>query len=45
MSVPDILLSGNHAAIARWRLEQRKLRTEQRRPDLWKAHVDRKSEI
>ncbi|HEY2585426.1 MAG TPA: tRNA (guanosine(37)-N1)-methyltransferase TrmD [Tepidisphaeraceae bacterium] len=35
MSVPDILLSGNHAAIAKWRLEQRKLRTKQRRPDLW----------
>jgi tRNA (guanine37-N1)-methyltransferase len=39
MSVPDVLLSGNHAAIAKWRLEQRKLRTEQRRPDLWKAHL------
>lgn len=38
MSVPDILLSGNHAAIARWRLEQRKIRTEARRPDLWAAY-------
>ena len=37
MSVPDILLSGNHSAIAKWRLEQRKTRTEQRRPDLWQA--------
>src|SRR5439155_10983688 len=35
MSVPEILLSGNHAAIAKWRLEQRKIRTQQRRPDLW----------
>lgn len=35
LSVPDILLSGNHKAIAAWRLEQRKLRTQQRRPDLW----------
>lgn len=35
MTVPDILLSGNHAAIAAWRLEQRQLRTRQRRPDLW----------
>jgi tRNA (guanine37-N1)-methyltransferase len=35
MSIPEILLSGNHAAIARWRLEQRKLRTKHRRPDLW----------
>jgi tRNA (guanine37-N1)-methyltransferase len=41
MSVPDILLSGNHARIAKWRLEQRKLRTEQRRPDLWQAHLKR----
>ena len=28
MAVPDILLSGNHAAIAQWRLEQRKMRTQ-----------------
>jgi tRNA (guanine37-N1)-methyltransferase len=41
MSVPDILLSGNHAAIARWRLEQRKDRTRQRRPDLWQAYENR----
>ncbi len=39
MSVPDILLSGNHAAIAKWRAEQRKLRTQARRPDLWAAHL------
>lgn len=39
MSVPDILLSGNHAKIAGWRLEQRKLRTEERRPDLWDAYM------
>lgn len=32
--VPEILLSGNHAAIARWRREQALLRTWQRRPDL-----------
>jgi tRNA (guanine37-N1)-methyltransferase len=37
MSVPDVLLSGDHAAIARWRLEQRKKRTQERRPDLWQA--------
>lgn len=35
MGIPDILLSGNHAAIADWRQEQRQLRTKQRRPDLW----------
>jgi tRNA (guanine37-N1)-methyltransferase len=32
--VPDILLSGNHGEIARWRRQQRILRTAQRRPDL-----------
>jgi len=42
MPVPDVLLSGNHAAIAKWRLEQRKLRTKERRPDLWSAYDDKK---
>ena len=32
--VPDVLLSGNHAEIARWRAEQARLRTQERRPDL-----------
>ena len=32
--VPEILLSGDHARIARWRREQALLRTRQRRPDL-----------
>jgi tRNA (guanine37-N1)-methyltransferase len=32
--VPEILLSGNHAAIARWRREQALRRTFERRPDL-----------
>jgi tRNA (guanine37-N1)-methyltransferase len=31
---PDVLLSGNHAEIARWRREQSLLRTYRRRPDL-----------
>jgi len=33
-AVPEILLSGNHAQIARWRREQTVQRTRQRRPDL-----------
>jgi len=33
-SVPEVLLSGDHARIARWRREQALLRTWQRRPDL-----------
>jgi tRNA (guanine37-N1)-methyltransferase len=32
--VPDILLSGNHGAIRRWRRQQALVRTWQRRPDL-----------
>ncbi|MGN6725516.1 MAG: tRNA (guanosine(37)-N1)-methyltransferase TrmD [Tepidisphaeraceae bacterium] len=43
MGVPDILLSGDHAKIARWRQEQRELRTQQRRPDLWEAYERRKT--
>jgi tRNA (guanine37-N1)-methyltransferase len=34
MKVPEVLLSGNHAEIARWRAEQARLRTRERRPDL-----------
>lgn len=33
-SVPDILKSGNHAKIKKWRQEQSLKRTEERRPDL-----------
>jgi tRNA (guanine37-N1)-methyltransferase len=36
MKVPDILVSGNHAEIEKWRREQAKLRTKKRRPDLLK---------
>ena len=35
MRVPDVLLSGNHAEIERWREEQRRERTRLRRPDLF----------
>ncbi len=34
MRVPDVLLSGHHAEIERWRREQQLLRTAERRPDL-----------
>jgi tRNA (guanine37-N1)-methyltransferase len=33
-AVPEVLLSGNHAEVARWRRQQSLLRTYQRRPDL-----------
>ncbi|HXG48567.1 MAG TPA: tRNA (guanosine(37)-N1)-methyltransferase TrmD [Methylomirabilota bacterium] len=37
LKVPEVLLSGHHAEIARWRQEQARARTARRRPDLWQA--------
>lgn len=34
MKVPEVLLSGHHANIAKWRMEERIKRTKERRPDL-----------
>ena len=36
MKAPDVLVSGNHAEIEKWRREQAKQRTKERRPDLLK---------
>src|SRR5258705_9712927 len=36
MKVPDVLVSGNHAEIEKWRREQAKARTKAQRPDLLK---------
>ncbi|MEI7953199.1 MAG: tRNA (guanosine(37)-N1)-methyltransferase TrmD, partial [Synechococcaceae cyanobacterium ELA182] len=33
--VPAVLRSGDHGAIARWRLQQQRERTAERRPDLY----------
>jgi tRNA (guanine37-N1)-methyltransferase len=41
-AVPDILLSGNHAAIAGWRRNAAETITQIRRPDLWAAHQSTK---
>ncbi|MCR4585009.1 MAG: tRNA (guanosine(37)-N1)-methyltransferase TrmD [Lachnospiraceae bacterium] len=44
--VPEVLLSGHHANVEKWRLEQSLERTRLRRPDLyekWKAEHDNKS--
>lgn len=41
VGVPDVLLSGNHERIRRWRLKQSLVRTGKRRPELlakWLAH-------
>jgi tRNA (guanine37-N1)-methyltransferase len=37
--VPDVLLSGHHAAIAAWRRAEAERITRSRRPDLWARHV------
>ena len=41
--VPEVLLSGNHAAIAQWRQAKAEETTRERRPDLWSAWLARKN--
>lgn len=38
--VPEILLSGDHAKVDAWRLEQALLRTKERRPDLYEKYCE-----
>jgi tRNA (guanine37-N1)-methyltransferase len=45
MSVPEVLLSGDHAKIEQWRREQSLLRTLKRRPDLLKSAPLTKADI
>lgn len=42
--VPEVLLSGHHARVARWRHDQSEYITRQRRPDLWDRYVAQKQE-
>ncbi len=42
LDIPEILLSGDHRAIARWKQEQREKLTAIRRLDLWNKHQERK---
>jgi tRNA (guanine37-N1)-methyltransferase len=44
MGVPEVLLSGDHGRIARWRHQQAQARTQQRRPDLWDAYQRRQDQ-
>ena len=37
-AIPDVLLSGHHAEIARWRRAESERITKERRPDLWARH-------
>jgi tRNA (guanine37-N1)-methyltransferase len=36
--IPDVLLSGNHGAIEKWRRAEAERLTHERRPDLWDVH-------
>lgn len=40
-AVPEVLLSGDHKKIAAWRQSQAERITQERRPDLWKAYLDK----
>jgi len=37
--IPDVLLSGHHAEVAKWRRAMREATTRERRPDLWAAYL------
>ena len=39
LEIPQVLLSGHHGEVARWRRRQREVTTRERRPDLWAAHL------
>jgi len=42
-AVPEVLTSGHHDKIRRWRLGESERITQQRRPDLWARYVERKN--
>jgi len=39
LDVPEVLTSGHHAQVAKWRQTQREETTRERRPDLWAQHL------
>ena len=39
LEIPQILLSGDHKAMAKWKREQREALTKARRPDLWQKYL------
>ena len=40
--IPDILTSGDHGKVAKWRQSEAERMTRERRPDLWAAYLERK---
>lgn len=43
-SIPEVLVSGDHGRIARWRRAEAERLTRERRPDLWAAHQARSTD-
>ena len=39
LDIPEVLLSGHHAEVRKWRRAQREQATRERRPDLWAAYL------
>ena len=42
--IPEVLLSGDHGRVAKWRREMAKEVTQERRPDLWERHIRRQGD-
>jgi tRNA (guanine37-N1)-methyltransferase len=43
LEVPDVLFSGHHEKIKKWRRDQSEKLTKERRPDLWEKYTEKKS--
>lgn len=39
LTIPEVLVSGDHAKVGQWRREQAEKLTRERRPDLWAAYL------
>ena len=42
--IPDVLTGGDHGKVAQWRRAEAERLTRERRPDLWKAYLERSKE-
>ena len=45
MRVPEVLLSGDHGKIERWRRAEAEKLTRERRPDLWEKYLQQTKEV
>ena len=41
MKVPDVLIEGHHKKINEWRNSEKKKRTREKRPDIWKQYLEK----